>query len=182
MAAAPEISSPTAQATIKTGRSEASPTQAWQVMRRHAALSLAELQQARQGQHHQTSRSGNAELSAGQFKHRHAALQQTVAEQRRLLKEQQEQIQHLQERQNILELRHEAEKTTLLATGPPGATNTCRPPKPNTETAKGISEKPSRYYPGTLSGTYFTPKSKVVYFYFANRQSDPHIPNSFSLV
>lgn len=160
MAAAPEISSPTAQATIKTGRSEAPPTQAWQVTRRHAALSLAELQQARQGQQHQTSRSGNAELSAGPFKHRHAALQQTVAEQRRLLKEQQEQIQHLQERQNILELRHEAEKTALLATGPPGATNTCRPPKPNTETAKGITEKPSRYYPGTLSGTYFTPKSK----------------------
>ncbi len=143
--------------------------------RRHAALSSAELQQARQGQQHQTSRSRNPELSAGKFKHRHAALQQTVAEQRRLLKEQQEQIQHLQERQNVLELRHEAEKTVLLATGPSGATNTCRPAKPNTETAKGITEKPSRYYPGTLSGTYFTPKSKYVYlyFYFANRQSDP---------
>uniref|UniRef100_A0A673JA72 Coiled-coil domain-containing protein 191-like n=1 Tax=Sinocyclocheilus rhinocerous TaxID=307959 RepID=A0A673JA72_9TELE len=142
---------PTAQATIKTGRSEAPPTQAWQVTRRHAALSSAELQQARQGQQQQTSRSGNAELSGGQIKHRHAALQQTVAEQRRLLKEQQEQIRHLQERQNILELRHEAEKTALLATAPPGATNTCCPPKPSTETAKGITEKPSRYYPGTLS-------------------------------
>ncbi|XP_016427094.1 coiled-coil domain-containing protein 191-like [Sinocyclocheilus rhinocerous] len=144
VAAAPEISLPTAQATIKTGRSEAPPTQAWQVTRRHAALSSAELQQARQGQQQQTSRSGNAELSGGQIKHRHAALQQTVAEQRRLLKEQQEQIRHLQERQNILELRHEAEKTALLATAPPGATNTCCPPKPSTETAKGITEKPSR--------------------------------------
>uniref|UniRef100_A0A671T688 Coiled-coil domain-containing protein 191-like n=1 Tax=Sinocyclocheilus anshuiensis TaxID=1608454 RepID=A0A671T688_9TELE len=143
VAAAPEISLPTAQATIKTGRSEAPPTQAWQVMRRHAALSSAELQQARQGQQQQTSRSGNAELRGGQIKHRHAALQQTVAEQRRLLKEQQEQIRHLQERQNILELRHEAEKTALLATAPPGATNTCCPPKPSTETAKGITEKPS---------------------------------------
>uniref|UniRef100_A0A8C1AJ79 Coiled-coil domain containing 191 n=2 Tax=Cyprinus carpio TaxID=7962 RepID=A0A8C1AJ79_CYPCA len=145
--AAPEISSPTAQATIKTCRSEAPPTQAWQVTRRHAALSSAELQQARQGRQQQTSRSGNAELSGGQFKHRHAALQQTVAEQRRLLKEQQEQIRHLQERQNILELRHEEEKTALLATGPPGATNTCCPPKPKTETAKETTEKPSRYYP-----------------------------------
>ncbi|KAF4095866.1 coiled-coil domain-containing protein 191 [Onychostoma macrolepis] len=144
VAAAQEISSPTAQATIKTGRLEAPPTQAWQVTRRHAVLSSAELQQARQGQQQQIPRSGNAELNAGQFKHRHAALQQTVAEQRRLLKEQQERIQHLQERQNILELRHEAEKTALLATGPPGATNTCRLPKPNTETAKGITEKPSR--------------------------------------
>uniref|UniRef100_A0A8C1RPA6 Coiled-coil domain containing 191 n=1 Tax=Cyprinus carpio TaxID=7962 RepID=A0A8C1RPA6_CYPCA len=142
--AAPEISSPTAQATIKTCRSEAPPTQAWQVTRRHAALSSAELQQARQGRQQQTSRSGNAELSGGQFKHRHAALQQTVAEQRRLLKEQQEQIRHLQERQNILELRHEEEKTALLATGPPGATNTCCPPKPKTETAKETTEKPSR--------------------------------------
>lgn len=147
MEAAPEISSPTAQATIKTCRSEAPPTQAWQVTRRHAALSSAELQQARQGRQQQTSRSGNAELSGGQFKHRHAALQQTVAEQRRLLKEQQEQIRHLQERQNILELRHEEEKTALLATGPPGATNTCCPPKPKTETAKETTEKPSRYYP-----------------------------------
>ncbi|XP_052452152.1 coiled-coil domain-containing protein 191 [Carassius gibelio] len=144
VAAAPEISLPTAQATSKHGRSEAPPTQAWQVTRRHAALSLAELQQARQGQQHQTSRSGNAELRSGQFKHRHAALQQTVAEQRRLLKEQQEQIRHLQERQNILELRHEEEKTALLATGPPGATNTCCPPKPNTETPKETTEKPSR--------------------------------------
>ncbi|RXN34676.1 coiled-coil domain-containing protein 191-like [Labeo rohita] len=116
VASAPDSSSTTAQTTISIGHSEAPPTQAWQVTRRHAALSAAELRQARQGQQQQTSRSGNAEHSGGQFKHRHAALQQTVAEQRRLLKEQQEQIRHLQERQNILELKHEEEKIALLAT------------------------------------------------------------------
>uniref|UniRef100_A0A673KZR9 Coiled-coil domain-containing protein 191-like n=1 Tax=Sinocyclocheilus rhinocerous TaxID=307959 RepID=A0A673KZR9_9TELE len=152
VAAAPESSPLTAQATNRTGRSEAPPTQAWQVTRRHAALSSAELQQLRQGQQQQTSRSGSAELSGGgQFKHRHVALQLTVAEQRRLLKEQQEQIRHLQERQNILELRHEAEKMALLATGSPGATNTCCLPKPNTETANRITEKPARYYTGALT-------------------------------
>ncbi|XP_067234563.1 coiled-coil domain-containing protein 191 isoform X2 [Chanodichthys erythropterus] len=138
--AAPESSSPTVQATKSTGRSEAPPTQAWQVTHRHAALSMAELRRARQGQ--QTTRSGSAERGGGQFKHGHVALQQTVAEQRRLLKEQQEQIQQLQERQNILELRHEAEKSALLATGPPGAISTCCPPKPNTNTARGSAETP----------------------------------------
>ncbi|XP_050954672.1 coiled-coil domain-containing protein 191 [Labeo rohita] len=144
VASAPDSSSTTAQTTISIGHSEAPPTQAWQVTRRHAALSAAELRQARQGQQQQTSRSGNAEHSGGQFKHRHAALQQTVAEQRRLLKEQQEQIRHLQERQNILELKHEEEKIALLATGPSGATNISCPPKPNTETARGSTEKPAR--------------------------------------
>lgn len=140
--AAPESSSPTVQATKSTGRSEAPPTQAWQVTRHHAALSMAELRRARQGQQQQTTRSGSAERGSGQFKHGHVALQQTVAEQRRLLKEQQEQIQQLQERQNILELRHEAEKSALLATGPPGAISTCCPPKPNTNTARGSAETP----------------------------------------
>ncbi|KAK9953339.1 hypothetical protein ABG768_017341 [Culter alburnus] len=140
--AAPESSSPTVQATKSTGRSEAPPTQAWQVTRHHAALSMAELRRARQGQQQQTTRSRSAERGSGQFKHGHVALQQTVAEQRRLLKEQQEQIQQLQERQNILELRHEAEKSALLATGPPGAISTCCPPKPNTNTARGSAETP----------------------------------------
>lgn len=140
--AAPESSLPTAQATKSTGRSEAPPTQAWQVTRRHTALSADELRRARQGQQQQTTRRGSAELSGGEFKHGHVALQKTVAEQRRLLKEQQDQILQLQERQNILELRHEAEKSALLATGPPGAISTCCPPKPNTKTARGSTEKP----------------------------------------
>lgn len=137
----PESSSPTAQATKSTGRSEAPPTQAWQVTRRHAALSSAEQRRALQGQQQKTTRSGSAELSGGRIKHGHVDLQQTVAEQRRLLKEQQEHILHLQERQNILELRHEAEKSALLATGPPEAISTCCPPKPNTKTARS-TEKP----------------------------------------
>ncbi|XP_067291394.1 coiled-coil domain-containing protein 191 [Pseudorasbora parva] len=139
--AAPKSSLPTAQATKSTGCSEAPPTQAWQVTRRHAALSSAELRRARQGQQQKTTRRGSAEFTGGQFKHGHVALQQTVAEQRRLLKEQQDQILQLQERQNILELRHEAEKSVLLATGPPAAISTCCPSKPNTKTARGSTEK-----------------------------------------
>ncbi|KAK7123764.1 hypothetical protein R3I93_022012 [Phoxinus phoxinus] len=139
--AAPESSSSTAQGTKSTGRPEAPPTQAWQVTRRHAALSAAERRRALQGQQQKTTRSGSAELSDGQTNHGHVALQQTVAEQRRLLKEQQEHILHLQERQNILELRHEAEKSALLATGPPEAISTCCPPKPITRTARS-TEKP----------------------------------------
>ncbi|XP_051543307.1 coiled-coil domain-containing protein 191 [Myxocyprinus asiaticus] len=120
-------------------RSEAPPIQAWQVTRRHAALSSAEHRQACQGlqQLTTTTRIRSADLNGGQFKHRHAALQQTIAEQRRLLKEQQEQISHLQERQNMLELKHEVEKTTLLAAGPPGAVRTHCIPIANTESGRG---------------------------------------------
>ncbi|TRY56448.1 hypothetical protein DNTS_032915 [Danionella cerebrum] len=121
--AAPESSPSTAKTT---SHSQAPPTQAWQVTRRHATLSLSELQQASQGQRlqQQDSRRGSADLGNGQFKHRHAALQQTVAEQRKLLKEQQQQILLLQRRQNILELRHGAENTALTATAPPGVETT----------------------------------------------------------
>lgn len=136
VSAAPDSGSSTAQITNSSGRSEAQLTQAWQVTRRHAALSLAELRRA-----HQSSRSRGAELSGGQFKHRHAALQQTVAEQRRLLKEQQEQILLLQERQNILELRHEEDKTALIANGSE-TVSTCCPSKMNKETTSGCAEKP----------------------------------------
>ncbi|NP_001009986.1 coiled-coil domain-containing protein 191 [Danio rerio] len=138
--ATPDSGSSTAQVTNSSGRSEAQLTQAWQVTRRHAALSMAELRRARQTQ--QSSRSRGAELSGGQFKHRHAALQQTVAEQRRLLKEQQEQILLLQERQNILELRRAEEKMALIATGSPEVVSTCCQSKINKETTTGCAEKP----------------------------------------
>ncbi|XP_056307185.1 coiled-coil domain-containing protein 191 [Danio aesculapii] len=139
LSAAPDSGSSTGQVTNSSGHSEAQLTQAWQVTRQHAALSMAELRQARQTQ--QSSRSRGAELSGGHFKHRHAALQHTVAEQRRLLKEQQEQILLLQERQNILELRRE-EKTSLITTGSPETVSTCCPTKMNKEMTSGCAEKP----------------------------------------
>ncbi|KAI7792739.1 coiled-coil domain-containing protein 191 [Triplophysa rosa] len=155
ISAPPEISSPAAPATLtnNAGPSDAPPTQAWQVTRRHTALSPSELQQAREGQKEQQTvlRTKGAELTGEQFKHRHAALQQTVAEQRRLLKEQQEQILHLQQRQNMLELRHEVEKTALLATvGPPGALSMCSTPDADTDTGRGSMKKKTR--PKTASG------------------------------
>nr|XP_055038099.1 coiled-coil domain-containing protein 191 isoform X1 [Misgurnus anguillicaudatus] len=172
MSAALEISSPVPPATVtsKTGRSDAPPTQAWQVTRRHATLTPAELRQAREGQlQHTTARSRCADLPGERFKHRHAALQQTVAEQKRLLKEQQEQIQHLQERQNMLELRHDVEKKSLLAAGLTGDLSTCSAPGPNTDTGRGSTEK-SR--PKTASGENTT--SRAVCKAALGRSVPPH--------
>ncbi|XP_056594148.1 coiled-coil domain-containing protein 191 isoform X2 [Triplophysa dalaica] len=145
--APPEINSPAGPATDNTAPSDAPSTQAWQVTRRHTALSPSELQQAREGQKVQQCvlRTRGAELTGEQFKHRHAALQQTVGEQRRLLKEQQEQILQLQQRQNMLELRHTVEKTTLLATvGPPGALSICSTPDAGTDRGRGSMKKKTR--------------------------------------
>ncbi|XP_076868794.1 coiled-coil domain-containing protein 191 [Brachyhypopomus gauderio] len=104
-----------------TDRKAAPPTQAWQVTCRHAALSPAELQQACHGRYLTSApRCRSAEVRGGRFEHRHAVQQQTIAEQRRLLREQQDLISHLQEKQNVLELRQEAERTaqTAAASGP----------------------------------------------------------------
>ncbi|KAF5903632.1 coiled-coil domain-containing protein [Clarias magur] len=89
------------------------PTQAWQVTRRHAAASPAE---AREGQKLSGApRCQSAEMRGGRYDHRHLAQQRTIAEQKRRLKEQQDVIAELQERQKILELRQEAEKAEQLA-------------------------------------------------------------------
>lgn len=144
-----EISSPAAPSTLtnNAGASHAPPTQAWQVTRRHAALTPSELGQAREGQKAQQTvlQSRGAEQTGEHFKHRHAALQQTVAEQRRLLKEQQEQILHLQQRQNVLELRHEAERTALLAAGPPETLSTCSTPDSHDDTGRGSMKTKTRF-------------------------------------
>ncbi|KAA0704741.1 Coiled-coil domain-containing protein 191 [Triplophysa tibetana] len=149
-----DISAP-ATLTNNTAPSDTPPTQAWQVTRRHNALSPSELQQAREGQKEKQGvlRTIGAELNGEQFKHRHAALQQTVGEQRRLLKEQQEQILHLQERQNMLELRHEVEKSPLLAAvRPPGALSMCSTPDAGTDRGRGSMKKKTRAK--TASGEY----------------------------
>ncbi|XP_072544994.1 coiled-coil domain-containing protein 191 isoform X2 [Salminus brasiliensis] len=93
-----------------TDRKAAVPTQAWQVTRRHAALSQAELRQAHQRQPLNSALRCRSAERSGRFEHRHMAQKQTITEQRRLLKEQQELISRLQERQNFLELRQEAER------------------------------------------------------------------------
>ncbi|KAL2085140.1 hypothetical protein ACEWY4_018460 [Coilia grayii] len=93
------------------------PKQAWQVTRRHAALSTAELPQLAKGearpevpQQQQQPRQLNGAPSGpgGRFEHRHAAQQQVIAEQRRRLMEQQEVIARLQETQSMAQLHERA--------------------------------------------------------------------------
>ncbi|XP_053467453.1 coiled-coil domain-containing protein 191 isoform X1 [Ictalurus furcatus] len=96
-----------------TDRRAAPPTQAWQVTRRHAALSSAEAREGRRPSG--APRCQSAETRGGRFEHRHMAQQRTIAEQKRLLKEQQDIISELQEKQNLLELKQEAEKAEQLA-------------------------------------------------------------------
>ncbi|XP_027030885.2 coiled-coil domain-containing protein 191 isoform X2 [Tachysurus fulvidraco] len=95
-----------------TDRTTAPPIQAWQMTRHHTVLSLAEVQVGRRlkGAPHCQS----VEMPGGRFEHRHAAQQKTIAEQNRLLKEQQDIISELQERQKLLELKQEAEKVEQL--------------------------------------------------------------------
>lgn len=80
--------------------------------RRHAALSFAEAREGRRPSG--APRCQSAEMRGGRFEHRHLAQQRTIAEQKRLLKEQQDIISELQERQNLLELGQEAEKAEQL--------------------------------------------------------------------
>lgn len=96
-----------------TDRRTATPTQAWQVTRRHTAFSLAEAREGRRPSG--APRCQSAEMRGGRFEHRHVAQQKTIAEQKRLLKEQQEVICELQERQKLLELGQKAEKADQLA-------------------------------------------------------------------
>ncbi|KAK2814892.1 hypothetical protein Q7C36_023158 [Tachysurus vachellii] len=95
-----------------TDRTTAPPIQAWQMTRHHTVLSLAEVQEGRRLKG--APRCQSAEMPGGRFEHRHAAQQKTIAEQNRLLKEQQDIISELQERQKLLELKQEAEKVEQL--------------------------------------------------------------------
>ncbi|XP_055784439.1 coiled-coil domain-containing protein 191-like [Salvelinus fontinalis] len=95
----------------------------WQVTRRNAALSAGELRRARErgevgdgdGSVGAAPRSHRAVVCGGRFEHRHASQQQTIAEQRRLLEEQQEQIARLQEEQSMMGLRQEAQTAAQIA-------------------------------------------------------------------
>nr|XP_046227086.1 coiled-coil domain-containing protein 191 isoform X2 [Scatophagus argus] len=93
----------------------AQPTQPWQVTRRHAAPTAAELHDARQRAENGgfTCPKRAASLES-RFENRHAVQQQIIAQQRKLLKEQQEQIAHLREEQSMMGLELEMEKTAQL--------------------------------------------------------------------
>ncbi|KAM3860699.1 coiled-coil domain-containing protein 191 [Diretmus argenteus] len=104
----------------------ARPTQPWQVSRRHAALTAGELLRAQQRDEGDGGSSSirfrSTALLGGQFEHRHAAQQQTIKQQRRLLKEQRDQIAQLQEEQSMMGLKAEAQRAAQLtipaASGP----------------------------------------------------------------
>lgn len=94
----------------------AQPTQPWQVTRRHAAPTAAELQEARQ----RVEGSGftgpkRPALPGSRFENRYAVQQQIITQQRKLLKEQQEQIAQLREEQRMKGSELGMEKTAQLA-------------------------------------------------------------------
>uniref|UniRef100_A0A3B4E9M4 Coiled-coil domain containing 191 n=1 Tax=Pygocentrus nattereri TaxID=42514 RepID=A0A3B4E9M4_PYGNA len=142
----PVTSAPTP--TTVTSRKIVPPTQAWQVTRRHAALLPPELHRAQQNI---VPRSQSPEVCGGRFEHRYAAQQQTITEQRRLLKEQQDLISCLQERQNFLELRQEAERTAESAVATPTAQPKNSAPHIITQASTGGGDAETRYIPGQLT-------------------------------
>ncbi|XP_030622997.1 coiled-coil domain-containing protein 191 [Chanos chanos] len=99
---------PSSAVTDGAPRFGAPPTQAWQVTRRHATLSAAELRRAKLVSAPSVP---SAEARDGRFENRYRVQQRLIADQTRLLKEQQEQIALLRERQNVLELQQQAERT-----------------------------------------------------------------------
>ncbi|XP_045923228.1 coiled-coil domain-containing protein 191 [Micropterus dolomieu] len=93
----------------------APPTHPWQVTRRHAAPTAAELREARQrGAGSGSTCSKSAASPGGRFENRHAIQQQIITQQRKLLKEQQEQIARLKEEHSVVSLELETEKTAQL--------------------------------------------------------------------
>ncbi|XP_054478854.1 coiled-coil domain-containing protein 191 [Anoplopoma fimbria] len=93
----------------------APPTQPWQVTRRHAAPTAAELHGAQQrGEGGGFTCSKSAVSPGSRFENRHAVQQQIITQQRKLLKEQQEKIAQLKTEQSVMGLELEIEKTTQL--------------------------------------------------------------------
>ncbi|KAA8580747.1 hypothetical protein FQN60_013705 [Etheostoma spectabile] len=80
----------------------AQPTQPWQVTRQHAAPTAAELKGAQQRCEGSTFKCSKSTVPTGsKFQNRHATQQQIITQQRKLLKEQQEQIAQLKEEQSV---------------------------------------------------------------------------------
>ncbi|XP_012712866.2 coiled-coil domain-containing protein 191 isoform X1 [Fundulus heteroclitus] len=96
------------QGQISVGEA-AQPRQPWQVTRRHAAPTAAELHHARR-----RARENGAPGTTGGCEKRHAVQQQIITQQRKLLKEQQEQIARLKAEQSVMGLELEMEKAAQL--------------------------------------------------------------------
>lgn len=91
------------------------PTQPWQVTRRHAAPTAVELQEARQRVEGRVSAPPKRPaLPGSRLENRYAVQQQIITQQRKLLKEQQEQIVKLREAQSMKDLELEMERTAQL--------------------------------------------------------------------
>ncbi|MED6254877.1 hypothetical protein ATANTOWER_001474 [Ataeniobius toweri] len=83
--------------------------QPWHVTRCHAAPTAAELQDTRR-----RIRENGVLSTEGRSENRHAVHQQIITQQRKLLKKQQEQIAQLKEKQSLMVLELEMEKTVQL--------------------------------------------------------------------
>lgn len=91
------------------------PTEPWQVTRRHAAPTAAELHVAWQrGEGGGLKCSKRSASPGSRFENRHAVQQQIITQQRKLLKEQQEQIAQLKEKQSMMGLELEMDKAAQL--------------------------------------------------------------------
>ncbi|XP_015196679.2 coiled-coil domain-containing protein 191 [Lepisosteus oculatus] len=97
------------------GRPASRPKHAWQVTKKHAALTAEDLSRNAQ----QPPPGGAAGGGGGGFEHRHAFQQRMLEQQRRQLREQQEMILELQENQRLLMLRQEAERAQASLPAPP---------------------------------------------------------------
>lgn len=100
---------------VASAVSVAQPTQPWQVARRHAAPTAAELHKAQQkDEDGNLAHSKSMAAPGSRFEHRHAVQQQIITQQRKLLREQQVQIARLKEEQSMMGLELEAQKTAQL--------------------------------------------------------------------
>ncbi|XP_056155840.1 coiled-coil domain-containing protein 191 [Lampris incognitus] len=91
----------------------ARPTQPWQVSRRHAGLTAGELHRAqrRAAEGEDGGGAGGHNASrAGRFEHRHAAQQRTIQQQRKLLRDQHEGLEQLQEEHRAMGLKLEVQR------------------------------------------------------------------------
>ncbi|KAK0134583.1 Coiled-coil domain-containing protein 191 [Merluccius polli] len=109
------------------------PSQPWQVTRRHATISVGELRQVQQrggGGEGGRGGGGGGPDKGSRFEHRHAAQQHTIARQKKLLREQQEQILQLQEERGLLETRGTAPQPRPSKAGSPSILTANNPEPP----------------------------------------------------
>ncbi|CAL8312513.1 unnamed protein product [Merluccius merluccius] len=117
------------------------PSQPWQVTRRHATISVGKLRQVQQrgggGEGGRGGGGGGGDPDKGsRFEHRHAAQQHTIARQKKLLREQREQILQLQEERGLLETQGTAPQPRPSKAGSP-STLTANNPEPPEQRDRG---------------------------------------------